>query len=167
MAAWVKDAPLREPDSAAIDAAMAACEAPFTRKGNGGLEPLRERLYDIMWDKVGIIRDAAGLRDAAAELAALETALDTQGLSDHNRAFNLTWHDWMNLRSLVSVSRAITAAAIAREDSRGAHFRSDFPETGPLEQSAFTSIRMDLSVGMKPVHFTRVRPGQTLLKNVA
>ena len=48
----------------------------------------------------------------------------------------------MNLKSLVAVSRAITAAAIAREDSRGAHFRSDFPEAGPLETSAFTSIRL-------------------------
>src|SRR5437016_4404036 len=55
-------------------------------------------------------------------------------------------------------------AAIERQDSRGAHFRSDFPETGPLEESAYTSIRFD-DVAMKPVKFTRVRPGQTLLRD--
>jgi fumarate reductase flavoprotein subunit len=120
-----------------------------------------------MWDRVGIIRDAAGLREAAGELTAVDAQLDAHGLADHNRAFNLTWHDWMNLKSLVAVSRAITAAAMAREDSRGAHFRSDFPEAGPLEQSAFTSLGSDLRVSMKPVRFTRVRPGQTLLEHVA
>jgi fumarate reductase flavoprotein subunit len=120
-----------------------------------------------MWERVGIIRDAAGLGQAARELAALDGELDAHGLPDHNRAFNLSWHDWMNLKSLVAVSRAVTAAAIAREDSRGAHFRADFPESGPLEHSAFTSIRADLRVSMKPVAFTRVRPGQTLLEHVA
>jgi fumarate reductase flavoprotein subunit len=76
----------------------------------------------------------------------------------------------MNLKSLVSVSRAITAAAIARTDSRGAHFRSEHPDSGALETSAFTSIssrQAALQVDTKPVVFTRVRPGQTLLKHVA
>ena len=51
-------------------------------------------------------------------------------------------------------------------DSRGAHFREDFPEAGPLEQSAFTSVRQEggrLRIDLKPVAFTRVRPGQSLL----
>ncbi|OGA64829.1 MAG: fumarate reductase [Betaproteobacteria bacterium RIFCSPLOWO2_12_FULL_65_14] len=167
MAAWVQQASFRDPDRTAIDAAIAVCEAPFQRRAGAGLEALRERLYEIMWEKVGIIRDAGALGDAARELAALERELDAEGLADHNRAFNLTWHDWMNFKSLIAVSRAITAAAQAREDSRGAHFRSDYPQTGPLAQSAFTSLRRDLAVGMKPVAFTRVQPGQTLIKNVA
>jgi fumarate reductase flavoprotein subunit len=167
IAAWVKNASLRDPDRAAIEAAVAVCESPFGKKPGSGLEALRERLYEVMWEKVGIIRDARGLSDAARELAALETELDGEGLADHNRVFNLTWNDWMNLKSLVAVSRAITAAAAVRHDSRGAHFRSDYPETGPLEQSAFTSLRRDLAVSMKPVAFTRVRPGQTLVTNVA
>ena len=167
MARRVADQGFHDPDLAAIDAAIARCEAPFTRRSAAGLEAVREKLYDIMWERVGIIRDAAGLAQAARELAALETTLDGEGLADHNRAFNLTWHDWMNLKSLVTVSRAITAAALAREDSRGAHFRADFPEAGALEHSAFTSIRADLRVQMKPVVFTRVRPGQSLLRHVA
>ena len=168
MAAWVSDQPHREPDREALEAAIGSCEIPFSSTpGRSGLEPIRERLYEVMWEKVGIIRDAKGLSQATGELAALETELDTQGLPDHNRAFNLTWHDWMNLKSLVAVSRAIAAAALARRDSRGAHFRSDFPDTGSLERSAYTSIRADLAVSMKPVAFTRVRPGHSLLRNVA
>jgi fumarate reductase flavoprotein subunit len=82
------------------------------------------------------------------------------------RTFNLTWHDWLNLKSLVAVSRVIAVAAAARRDSRGAHFRSDYPESGALEASAFTSVTGS-AVMMKPVAFTRVSPGQTLLRHVA
>ncbi|MGH8739536.1 MAG: FAD-binding protein, partial [Burkholderiales bacterium] len=167
MAEWARRAEFSEADTGAIDAAISVLEGPFRQTAKGSLEPIREKLYDTMWHQVGIIRDRAGLAAAVRELAALETALDGHGLRDHNRAFNLTWHDWMNLKSLVAVSRAITAAALAREDSRGAHFRADFPESGSLEQSAFTSITHDLRVSTKPVRFTRVKPGQTLLKNVA
>jgi fumarate reductase flavoprotein subunit len=166
MAQWVLDQDFRQPDRAAIDAAIAVCESPFNHKSSVNLEGLRENLYDVMWDKVGIIRDAAGLAQAERALAGIDAELERCSLPDANRAFNLTWHDWLNLRSLVAVSRVITAAAISRTDSRGAHFRSDFPHTGPLEQSAFTSLQNG-QLTMKPVAFTRVRPGESLLKNAA
>jgi fumarate reductase flavoprotein subunit len=76
----------------------------------------------------------------------------------------------MNLKSLTEVSRVIAAAARARQDSRGAHFRSDFPDAGSLERSAYTSARLEgeqLAIASKPVAFTRVRPGETLLKDAA
>jgi fumarate reductase flavoprotein subunit len=166
MAAWIKDAAHREPDRAAIDAAVAQCERPFRAGPQASVEPLREKLYEVMWEKVGILRDAAGLADALRELDALDASLDACSLPTKERAFNLTWHDWLNLKSLIAVSRAIAAAALARQDSRGAHFRTDFPQAGSLEQSTFTRIQNGI-VSMKPVAFTRVAPGQTLLKNVA
>jgi len=165
MAAWVKEVAHREPDRAAIDAAVQACERPFRNRGSGNLESIREKLYDVMWERVGIIRDAAGLQRARSELDALDAELDAAPVTA-GRAFNLTWHDWLNLKSLVAVSSAIATAALARCDSRGAHFRGDFPQCGPLESSMFTSITGG-TVSMKPVSFTRVAPGQTLLRNVA
>src|SRR5687767_13853952 len=95
MARWVQQHGLRDPDPAAIDAAVAVCESPLRKTSSASLEAIRERLHDVMWEKVGIVRDAKGLAAAAGELVALETELDGQGLADHNRAFNLTWHDWM------------------------------------------------------------------------
>jgi len=165
MATWVRKEGPRDPDELAIEEAIQSCE-PKTSRRHGSLEPLRERLYEIMWEKVGIIRSETGLRAALTELSALETELSDTGIADTNRAFNLTWHDWLNLTSLVQTGRVIAEAALARTDSRGAHFREDFPDTGPLELSAYTSARLKngvLEIGMKPIAFTRVRPGESLL----
>ena len=174
MAAWLKEEKgFREPDRSAIDAAVAHCERPLRAKGgvHGSLEPLREKLFDLMWDKVGISREAAPLGEALATLKDIDAELAAHALTDHQRAFNLSWHDWMNLKSLVEVSCVITEAALAREDSRGAHFRADFPQAGPLETSAYTSVTLEaagtLKIAMKPVAFTRVKPGQTLLRDSA
>jgi len=166
MASWIRGQHLRQPDARAIDAAIARCERPFGT-APGDLEALREQLYETMWERVGILRDARGLTRALGELDVLDAELERTGVGDTTRAFNLSWHDWMNLRSLVQVSRAIAQAALARQESRGAHYREDFPHTGALEASTYTSIRADGTVTMKPVAFTRVRPGQSLLKHAA
>ena len=165
MAGWVATEGFREADMAAVEKAIQACE-PRVSRSHGLLEPVRERLYDVMWEKVGIIRDAAGLRAALSELNSLETELNDTGIADANRAFNVTWHDWLNLKSLVQTSRVIAEAALARTDSRGAHYREDFPAAGALDQSAYTSASQKsgaLKIEMKPVAFTRVRPGESLL----
>ncbi|MSQ88149.1 MAG: FAD-binding protein [Betaproteobacteria bacterium] len=173
MAQWLdQEVSFAEPDRSTIEKSMAECEAPFkaSKAVHGALEPLRERLYEVMWHKVGIIRDDAGLRAALAELSAIEHDLSVCGIADANRAFNLSWHDWLNLKSLTQTSRIIATAARARNDSRGAHFRDDYPQTGPLENSAYTSLQMTaagLQVETKPVLFTRVRPGQSLLQDAA
>jgi len=123
-----------------------------------------------MWDDVGIIRTQAGLERGRATVAALTEELEHVGLPDTDRAFNLTWHDWLNLDSLLKISRVIAEASLARNDSRGAHFREDFPETGDLETTAFTRIVAkdgDLSLDMVPVDFSIVRPGESLIDDEA
>ena len=89
-------------------------------------------------------------------------------MPDSDRAFNLTWHDWLNLRSQIAISKVITHAALARENSRGAHYREDFPDAGDLEKSTFTVVRSiddKLATTNEPVVFDIVRPGETLIKD--
>jgi len=168
MAAWVKhEAHARETDRDAVEAAMAACRHPLSQPP-GDLSEIRESLWDLMWADVGILRDASGLSRARERLRELDERLDRTGVDGSDLRFNLTWHDWLNLKSQVLVSRAITEAAMAREDSCGAHFREDHPGRGPVEQSAYTRLSQvegRFRVARAPVAFTRVRPGATLLEN--
>jgi fumarate reductase flavoprotein subunit len=166
MAAWLHGQGFRRPDQGALEAAIAACERPFRKGPPCDLEALREKLYETMWQKVGIVRDTASLESALEDLRGIEAALASGALPDMQRAFNLTWHDWLNLTSLTQVSKVIATAALARRDSRGAHYRSDFPDAGPLEQSAYSSW-LGGTVTMKPVVFSRVKPGESLLVNDA
>ena len=155
-----------DPDEAAIEAAIGLCRTPLS-KPPGDLETIRTGLADIMWDDVGIVRDAVSLERALGNLTALEADLDGIGVDGGNLTYNLTWHDWINLKNMILVSRAITVAALARNDSRGAHYRSDFPETRNLESSTFTRVRYKdgaITTEAHPVHFTRVKPGETLLE---
>jgi fumarate reductase flavoprotein subunit len=72
----------------------------------------------------------------------------------------------MNLQNLILVSQSVTEAAIARENSRGAHYREDFPDAGSLEESYYTAVRLkhqELSIENLPVQFTMIKPGQTIL----
>ncbi|HYC47968.1 MAG TPA: FAD-binding protein [Burkholderiales bacterium] len=168
---WLKANPggYPDPDGYAIQDAIDRCRAPFGKR-TGDLAGLRERLYDLMWDDVGIVRDAASLARAETALAHLEAELDETGIPDSNLAFNLTWHDWLNMKSLLLVSNAIRFAATAREDSRGAHYRSDFPEVRDLENSRYTCVTWQegqFRCDTRPVAFTRVKPGETLLEKAA
>ena len=149
-----------------IEAEMARALHPFT-KARGDINVIRENLLNRMWDNVGIIRDAAGLKKGLAQLDEMEAELLASGISDRGRAFNLTWHDWLNLRSQIEVSRVIALAALQRENSRGAHYRDDFKDAGDLATSAYTVVRQQggkLRVTNEPVKFTIVSPGETLLK---
>ena len=180
MAAWVKaQGTWRAPDEDAIARSVAWHEAPLgmaasspsasagSGGGLGGLESIREALFECMWNDVGILRTGAGLQRALVTLAALDERLAQTGVDDGDRAFNLSWHDWINLKNLISVSRVIATSALAREDSRGAHFREDHPQTGDLPSSTFivvTQTGTSLDMRREPVVFSKVMPGQTVLE---
>ena len=164
-AAIAAGAPLRDPDQTTIDAGIGRAEYPFSRPP-GDLMGLREQLWGDMWDHVGIMRTADGIAQGLALLGERRSELRDLGLADGDRAFNLTWHDWLNLDSLVSVSDAIAVAALAREDSRGAHFREDFPETRNLEASTYTQVWHEggeLKLDRVAVDFSIVKPGESLI----
>jgi len=172
LAKWTpKHGKFRDPDEAAIAAAEAECLKPLANPP-GDLEEVRERLAQLMWDDAGIVRDRVSLGRTLDGLDKLDKVLAGVGVGVDGRdlAYNLAWHDWLNLKNLILVSKVIAAAALARDDSRGAHWRADFPATGDLETSAFTSARLAgdrIDVSMRPVAFTRVRPGETLIKESA
>jgi fumarate reductase flavoprotein subunit len=163
----VRAGALPEPDRTAIDAAYERAFAPLGRKP-GNLPEMRERLYNVMWNDVGILRSAESLARGQAALDSLARDIADCGVADTSRRYNLTWMDRLNLENLTLVSRAIAAAADFRRDSRGAHFREDFPQTSDLASSRYTCVRLagdQPVVSSEAVMFTRVRPGQSLLRH--
>jgi fumarate reductase flavoprotein subunit len=170
MPRWIAANPgHRPPDQAVLDKEISRALHPLRREPQD-LNELRERLLDTMWNDVGVIRDREGLDRAAAALADIHAELLATGIPEAERAFNMGWHDWLNLRSLCEISRVITLAARQRENSRGAHYRSDFPQEGDLASSRFTVVRQGadgLDIAEQPVEFTHVKPGESLLEGRA
>ena len=165
MAKWVINQPLAECNMAEVAASIKAHEAPLERPP-GDIELIRDALAEVMWDDVGISRSKESLYRARTKLDELDRSLNQMGVGDLQRAYNLTWQDWMNLRNLILVSKSVTEAAIARENSRGAHYREDFPEPGAMDTSYFTAVTLlneQLMIENRPVLFNRVKPGETIL----
>jgi fumarate reductase flavoprotein subunit len=160
---------LADPDRSALEAGRARALAPLGRRG-GDLEAIRRSLYQLMWQQVGILRTAASLERAQASLEALATEIEAAGVRDPQPRYNLAFMDRLNLENLVTVSRAICAAARARRNSCGAHFREDFSASPDPAAARYTVVRFeqrDITVDTEPVLFSRVRPGETLLADAA
>ncbi len=157
----------RDVDEAVVDAELCNAQHPFTKPA-GDIHALRDRLMDVMWDDVGVMRTADGLARGLQRVRELKSELKETGLADQNTVFNLTWHDWLNLKSLLDISEVIAEAGLWRENSRGAHYREDFPDQGELETSYFTVARRRddvLRVDREAVKFNLVSPGETLIND--
>ena len=151
-------------DEAVRGEAVARASAPFAQK-LGDVPALRNQLPDVMWEGVGVRRDAGGLQRGLQRIDEIDDALSSTGVAADNLAFNLSWHDWLNLRSLVDMSRVIAQSALSRAHSRGAHFREDHPDAGAMQDSYFTLATgsdKNISVARAPVQFPIVKPGETL-----
>ena len=156
---------LRDPDEDILNQEIERALRPLSLN-IGNVQQLRHRLQEAMWEDVGVIRTETGIMRGVARVAEIEAELLKTGVASDNLAFNLTWHDWLNMASLCDVSAVIAKAAIARENSRGAHFREDFPESGSMINSYFTLTQKkgdEICVTREPVQFTIVKPGETIL----
>jgi succinate dehydrogenase/fumarate reductase flavoprotein subunit len=100
------------------------------RKGDVAAAELLDELREVMWRDVGPFRTAAGLARAVARLEEMRSALPQVAVSA-GRQFNAALADWFELRGSLIAAEAVTHAAAARTESRGAHQRDDFPDTDP------------------------------------
>jgi succinate dehydrogenase flavoprotein subunit len=168
MPGWVAaNSGYRPADEDVLKAEAERAMHAFTQKP-GNVNRLRDNLLDLMWDDVGVIRDAAGLDRGLAKIDDIEDELLHTGIADSGSAFNVSWHDWLNLRSLCEMSRVIALAAKHRQNSRGAHYRSDYPDPGEMATSRFTVARQadgNIELTDEPVQFTHVKPGESLIRD--
>ncbi|HYA18195.1 MAG TPA: FAD-binding protein, partial [Bryobacteraceae bacterium] len=100
--------------------------APFER--TGGIPPyeVQHKLQDMMQSLVGIVRQQGEMEQALAGLQELKK--EAANVVVHgNREYNPGWHTSIDLRNLLTVAEAVTISALERKESRGAHFREDYP----------------------------------------
>jgi succinate dehydrogenase / fumarate reductase flavoprotein subunit len=118
-------------DDGQVSKALSDAVAPFEREvGPDNAYLVQQDLQRMMQANVGIVRTASEMSHAVSELAGLRRRAETVPVTG-NRDFNPGWNTAMDLRSLMVVSEAIARAALVREESRGGHFRDDFPAKSP------------------------------------
>jgi succinate dehydrogenase / fumarate reductase flavoprotein subunit len=118
--------------SGQVDRAARAALEPFERKGSDADGPYRVQhdLQEMMQDLVGIVRNEAEMQRALEGLKGLwERA--RQVPVHGNREYNPGWHTALDLPNLLTAAEAVTRSALERKESRGAHFREDFPDKDP------------------------------------
>ena len=118
-------------DPAAVEAATRQALEPFERgAGVEGPYPVQHDLQEMMQDLVGIVRRGEEMERALEGIAGLWERAARVGVGG-NREYNPGWHTALDLPSLLTVSEAITRAALERRESRGGHFRDDYPDKDP------------------------------------
>lgn len=104
--------------------------APFDREKGDSPFDVHFGLQDMMQQLVGIVRNETEMLRAKEYLGMMRQRAGNLKVTG-NREFNPGWHTALDLANMLTVSEAITMAALERKESRGAHFREDFPEKDP------------------------------------
>jgi succinate dehydrogenase / fumarate reductase flavoprotein subunit len=125
-ACFAKEHSMGSINLAEIEAAERTALEPFSRDGAEGPYVIQYALQDMMQDLVGIVRQEDEMLKALEQLQQLKERSQRAGVRGH-REYNAGWHTAQDLINLLTVSEAVTLAALERKESRGAHFRDDYP----------------------------------------
>lgn len=130
-AEFAKNSPDAKVNEAELDALATEAMAPFSRDANedatDGPYQVQRDLQTMMQAKVGIVRNEAEMSEAVDGIAALKARAEKAAVYG-NREYNPGWHTALDLHPLLVISEAIARSALELQESRGAHFREDFPE---------------------------------------
>src|SRR5216110_952866 len=125
-AKFARENSLGKIDNDKIDITAREALAPFERAGNENPYQVQYDLQETMQDLVGIVRTETEMREALEKIGNLKTRAEKAAVTG-NREYNPGWHTAIDLKNLLTVSEAITRAALERRESRGAQFRDDYP----------------------------------------
>jgi succinate dehydrogenase / fumarate reductase flavoprotein subunit len=129
-AKFAKEQKAADIPEAEVEAIAKEALEPFDRDPNLGPYQVQYELQDMMQDLVGIVRVEDEMKQALEGIAKLKERATKVGVTSH-REYNPGWHTALDLDNLLTVSEAITMSAIERKESRGGHFRDDFPDKDP------------------------------------
>ncbi len=134
-------------DPRQIESSAQNAVEPFERTGESPYD-VQHHLQKMMQDLVGIVRREPEMQQALDELSQLEQRANQVAVMG-NREYNGGWHTALDLPNLLTVSKMITRAAMERKESRGAHFREDYPSKNDEEGRSNIVIRQSGSGEMQ------------------
>ncbi len=146
------------PSRGAISREIKRLEAPFAREEGAHPPALKQRIGEAMWAYAGIVRSEELLKKGLAELE----KIGAEQMKVHGtKRYNLEWSDYIEVQNMLLVSKAVIRSALLRKESRGAHYRSDYParddETGLINITV--ALRGDsMEMDSSPVVITRLLP---------
>jgi succinate dehydrogenase / fumarate reductase flavoprotein subunit len=126
-AKFAKENSLGKIDNDKIDRVAREALAPFDRSISENPYEVQKDLQDTMQGLVGIVRNESEMREALGKVDDFKKRAENAAVSG-NREYNPGWHTALDLKNLLTVSEAITRAALERKESRGAQFRDDYPD---------------------------------------
>jgi len=153
-------------DEAQATRAMDESLTPFEHGQRGGENPftIQAALQEMMQSHVGIVRTESEMQHALVELAALRARAADAAVIGH-REYNNGWHTAIDLRNLLTVSEAITRSALERKESRGGHFRDDYPDKA-AEYGTFNIVTRRKADGSMEVVRVPLPPMPAELKQI-
>jgi succinate dehydrogenase / fumarate reductase flavoprotein subunit len=150
-----------EPSNETADNARTRIEDLLEGGGNENASGIRERLQEMMMVRCSVFRNEKLLEEAMTDLKRLRSRYVAVQISDRGKTFNTDLIEALELGFLISLSETIVAGALARTESRGAHFREDFPDR---DDEAFLKHTLTHKgpegpiISYKPVRITRYQP---------
>jgi len=141
--------------------ARAEIDAILSRKS--GIRPveIRTAMQEVMMDKVSVVRDGRGLAEAQEKIQGLKRDYASVAIDDRGQTFNTDLLEALELGYMLDCAEAIIVGAIAREESRGAHYRTDFEQRDDKNWLAHTLVYRTsggIQVRKKPVTITKFEP---------
>ncbi len=141
-----------------VEEIAARALAPFEKKSGKNPFQIQEDLQEMMQDLVGIARTGKELEEALTSIHHLQKQANEVGC-EGNRGFNPGWHTALELTHMLTVAEAIAKAALERKESRGGHYREDFPlknaELGSVNISIKKNNQGEMEV--RPIPKTKLR----------
>jgi succinate dehydrogenase / fumarate reductase flavoprotein subunit len=139
-------------------------EEIFQREGSESYNDIRNEMKVVMTAKCGVFRDAESLAQCIEKIKALQVRYKKGKVTDKGRLFNTELYEIIELGNMLKMAEIISTAALARKESRGGHFRSDFPKRNDVDflhhSLVYPSDGDGLELKTKPVVITRHQPAE-------
>ena len=146
------------PDPEQLERSVERAYAPLRRDRGASPFELTRELKEIMWESCGVVRDGGRLRAAAEAIEELAERAQTVAVPGPAEV-NYAWQEALDVRNQLDVARTVVASALHREESRGAHHRSDFPERDDERWLRYVVVGLDpdgaLRSSTRPVELER------------